>query len=172
MVKSIVFASSYPFQMLSFFGKLLSCHGMSQVTPSIFERRINPIFFALFCFGLSLLFMGVGVLMKQLDIFDMGERFAWTCGGAFLFFFGIFNSVFSLSSGNLNKYWGVSMLAFALLAILTAVAATWISGIPIQEAGTFKWIYFVVTIGYLAFLSITGFIKRIFVVIQKENAKK
>ena len=55
------------------------------------------------------------------------------------------------------------------LALTTGLFAWFVSSLSIGEAGSYKWIYFVVTIGYLVFLSMMGFMKNIVDFAQKED---
>jgi len=74
-----------------------------------------------------------------------------------------------LASKDLNKYWGRSMLSFAVLATISAGIAYFFSALSIEEIGPYKWIYFVLTFGYLVFLSILGFMKRIVDFAERED---
>jgi hypothetical protein len=70
------------------------------------------------------------------------------------------------------KYWGRSIYSFAGLAAASGLLAWGLSGLSISEAGSYKWIYFVVTFGYLVFLSMIAFMKQIVEFAQKEEWNK
>lgn len=99
----------------------------------------------------------------------ISDQFPWTIATSFLLFYAIFNSVISLASKDLNKYWGRSMLCFAVLACSSALVAYFFSALTIDEIGPYKWIYFVLSFGYLVFLSILGFMKRIVDFAERED---
>ncbi|MEO0779409.1 MAG: hypothetical protein AAF146_22810, partial [Bacteroidota bacterium] len=84
-------------------------------------------------------------------------------------FFALINSLSSLSAEDLNKYWGRSMLAFAALAVASGLTAYGLSSLSINEAGSYRWIFIVLTFGYLVFLSIIGLMKNIVEFAERED---
>jgi len=95
--------------------------------------------------------------------------FPWSIAATFLLFFAIANSISSISAKDLNQYWGRSMLCFAGLALGSGMLAYLFSSLTIGEAGTYKWIFIVLTFGYMVFLSIIGFMKRIVDFAEQED---
>jgi len=90
---------------------------------------------------------------------------------ASILFYAICSSVLSLRSPDMNRYWRDSILAFVGLTVLSAVAATVISGVGIDEAGSFRWIFVVLAIGFLVFLSIVRVMKRIVDIAIKQDER-
>ncbi|MFK7933403.1 MAG: hypothetical protein AB8G22_07825 [Saprospiraceae bacterium] len=142
---------------------------MDPNTSDFYEKAYNPFLQA----GIILAGMITVVILSKLvnstGLLDVGPKFAWMSAASFMLFFAVFNSVFSLSSKNLNRYWGRSIMAFMGLAAVMAGAAYLFSGMTIDEAGSYRWIFFVVTFGYLVFLSIMGAMKNIVEFAQKEE---
>jgi hypothetical protein len=58
------------------------------------------------------------------------------------------------------------------MAAVSGLIAYFMAGIPFEEIGAYKWIYFVITFVYLVFISIIGFMKRIVNFAQKEEWTK
>ena len=83
--------------------------------------------------------------------------------------FALFNSIFSLSSENLMKYWGKSLYCFMGLAAGAGFFAYLLSSLTMNEAGSYRWIYIVVAIGYLVFLSMMAMLRRIVEFAQREE---
>lgn len=81
----------------------------------------------------------------------------------------MFNSIYSLSAKDTGKYWSRSMIGFAGLAIFSGLLAWLFSQVSIGDARSYKWIYFVLTFGYLVFLSMMAFMKRVVEFAQKEE---
>lgn len=106
-------------------------------------------------------------LMVKLNIMDSYDKFYWMSASAFLLLYAIFNSLISLGSDNIS-YWGSSIIMFILLAVLAGGVAFALSGIGIYDAGSYSFIYVVVSFGYLVFISIMGFVKKIVAFAQKE----
>jgi hypothetical protein len=139
---------------------------------SIFESKIDPVhqaagtLVAIFVF--SIIGVGIGAGTDGL----VGVKWPWLCAASFLLFFALFNAIMSATTNNLMKYWGRSIYSFAGLAAASGLLAWGLSGLSISEAGSYKWIYFVVTFGYLVFLSMIAFMKQIVEFAQKEEWNK
>ena len=138
-------------------------------SQSFFSRALSPILQAAIVFGAILVFTVLSKLVKLTGLMEVNPRFPWMCSAAFMLFFAMFNSVFSLSSENMMKYWGKSIYSFLGLAVASGLVAYLFSSIPINEAGSYRWIYFVLTIGYLVFLSMMAFMRRVVDFAQREE---
>ena len=138
---------------------------------SIFETRIDPLLQAGATLAAVLVFDIIGTLALSGDDGTgvIGGKWAWLTAASFLLFFALFNAIMSASAPNLMKYWGRSIYAFLGVAVGSGLLAWGFSGMPIGEAGSYKWIFFVVTFGYLVFLSMIAFMKRIVDFAQKEE---
>ena len=121
-----------------------------------------------------LLVMAGGKIMETTSLVEVDQRFPWLTSASFMLFFALFNSVFSLSADNLNKYWSQSIPSFAALAALSGLLAWLFSSITIFEAGSYWWIFIVVSFGYLVFLSLMGMARKIVEFAEREewNAPK
>lgn len=142
------------------------------MNPNSFDfytKAYNPFLQAAIIFITMITIVLLSKLVNALGILEIGPKFAWMSAASFMLFFAVFNSVFSLSSKNLNRYWGRSIMAFMGLAAISAGAAYLFSSMSIDEAGSYRWIYIVVTFGYLVFLSIMGAMKNIVEFAQKEE---
>ncbi len=142
---------------------------MKNTESTIYDKGYDPIMQAAFVLSLIIGVTIIGKLINTIGIMTISDQFPWTTATSFLLFFAIFNSVISLASKDLNKYWGRSMLSFVFLAAISAGVAYFFSALSIEEIGPYKWIYFVLTFGYLVFLSILGFMKRIVDFAEKED---
>jgi hypothetical protein len=107
-------------------------------------------------------------ILNKLGVFDAYPKFYWMSACAFLLIYSIFNSVISLRVENSPNYWGSSIMMFVSLAGLSGLLAYFLSGIGIYDAGSYSFIYVVVTFGYLVFISIMNFVKKIVDFAQKE----
>lgn len=136
---------------------------------SIFERDIDPLYQAGGALVAVLLFdiLGAGFGAATDDV--IVNTWPWLVAASFLLFFALFNAILSATTKNLIKYWGRSIYSFLGLAVLSGLLAWGFSGLPIGKAGSYKWIFFVVTFGYLVFLSMVAFMKKIVEFAQKEE---
>lgn len=113
----------------------------------------------------------VNLLAKLLQISGMQvtPRFPWMAAAAFLLLFSIFNSVASLFAADGVKYWGRSIYSFLGLALGSGLMAYVFSSLSISEAGSYRWIFVVLTFGYLVFISIINIARRIVEFAQREE---
>ncbi len=136
---------------------------------SFFEKAYDPIIQAAIVLALGLIVMVGGKLMGMTDIMRVSDRFPWMTATSFLLFYAMFNSIFSLSSKDMNKYWGRSMLAYVGLIVCSGLLAYLFSSMSINNAGSYRWIMIVLTFGYLVFMSIVRFMKNIVEFAEKEE---
>lgn len=142
---------------------------MNKNETSFFEKAYNPFLQASVVFGAGIVVTLCAKLVHLSGLIEVPQRFPWMSAAAFLLFFAVANSVFSLSSKNMMKYWGRSIYSFMGLAFSSSLAAYLFSSLSINEAGSYRWIFFVLTIGYLVFLSIMTTMRRIVDFAQKEE---
>lgn len=136
---------------------------------SLFERKIDPVrqAAAVFCGATAIMFGSW--LLSKMGIFAVERLFAWSIATGFLLLYGIANSVFSLNADNFASYWGRSVYSYLGLAFANGMVAWGISGVPIGEAESYKWIYIVVTFGFLVFISMVNFMKKIVQFAEREE---
>ena len=138
-------------------------------STSIFNKGLNPILQASITFGGVIVFILCAKLVKLTGLIYVPDRFPWMTAASFLLLFAMFNSVFSLSAENVMKYWGKSIYSYLGLAFASGLAAYFFSAMSIDEAGSYRWIYVVLTIGYLIFLGMMAFMRRIVEFAQREE---
>ncbi|MBK8555010.1 MAG: hypothetical protein IPL65_04210 [Lewinellaceae bacterium] len=139
------------------------------MSNSLFQGKFNPFRQALLILGASITFMLLEFLFRQMHLFNPDPLFAWSIATASLLFFAIFNSVLSLRADSFSKYWSQSMYSYLGMAFLNSLAAWMFSSISLNDAGSYKSIYVVISIGFLVFLSIVNFIKKIVQFAEKEE---
>jgi len=134
-----------------------------------FDKLDRPPIQAAVVFAAALVIMGIGWLLTASDIFTLDRLFAWSIGSAFMLFFAMMNSILSLRATSFVKYWGASMYSYLALTLCTSMAAWGFSGIALREAGSYRWIYIVVTVGFMVFLSMINFMKIIVRYAEREE---
>ncbi len=138
------------------------------MADSIYEQRFDPVKQAAIALAGVLVFNLVAKAL-QLGGAVEGNRFPWMTAASFMLLFALFNSVFSVATDNMMKYWGRSLYSFMGLAVIAGLLAWAFSGLTISEAGSYRWIYIVVTIGYLVFLAMMAFMRQVVDFAQKEE---
>lgn len=134
----------------------------------ISDKARQPLWQFIYCIAGSLFVTLVFWSLVRFNVIDNHPKFYWQSATAFLLLYAIFNSLISLTAPNTGKYWSSSIMMFALLAVLAGGAAYLFSGVSVYDAGSYSFIYFVITFGYLVFISIMGFVKKIVAFAQKE----
>ena len=137
-------------------------------TP-ISQRNFSPITQAAMVLAGGLSLMLVGWALTVSGVFPLERLFAWSMAAAFLLLFAIFNSLMSLRADSFAKYWGRSMYSFVGLALCLGIAAWLFSGVPIDAAESYRWIFIVVTFGFVVFLSLVNFMKIIVRFAEREE---
>jgi hypothetical protein len=136
---------------------------------TIFERKIDPLRQAAMFLAAAVLFMLITLLLNQTGWYEVDRLFPWSIATAFLLLYAVFNSLMSLNSDSSAKYWGRSVYGFIGLAFANGLAAWLFSGIPLRQAQSYQWIYIVVTIGFLVFLSMINAMRKIVQFAEKEE---
>ena len=136
---------------------------------SIFEKTFDPVYQAGIALGGVIVISILAKLLGLTGLVDVPKRFPWMSAASFMLLFAIFNSIFSLSSKVLMKYWARSFYSFMGLAVGAGLFAYLLSSLTIDEAGSYRWIYIVVTIGYLVFMSMMAMLRKIVDFAQREE---
>ena len=137
------------------------------------EKRLNsPIVQAIVVLSAAVIIMAIGWVFKRFQPESSDKLFAWSIGAAFTLFFAMLNSLLSLRADSFMKYWQTSMYSYMALAFGTGMVAWGFSGVPIGEAGSYKWIYLVISIGFIVFLTMVNFMKTIVTFAEKEEWNK
>ncbi|HFC00537.1 MAG TPA: hypothetical protein ENJ53_07005 [Phaeodactylibacter sp.] len=119
--------------------------------------------------GSSVITMVLAKAATMSGIADFKEILPWIIATSFILFYVVFNTVFGLQTDDMNKYWVQSLISYAGLAIISGGLAYLFSSVSLNEAGTIKWIFYILTFAYLVFLSVVKFIKRIVTFAENET---
>ncbi len=142
---------------------------MGYAEESFYTKAYNPFLQSAVAMG-GVLAVTLGAKFIALTgLLDVPVRFPWMTAAVFMLCFALFNSVFSLSADNMPRYWGRSMYSFLGLAVFSGLMAWLFSSLTISEAGSYRWIFIVVTIAYLVFLSMMAVMRRIVDFAQREE---
>jgi len=138
---------------------------------SIFQKEIHPFYQA----GVAILLNAVGILffkgISSKDSLVADGIILWEVSFSILLGFMIFNSVFSIQYNNRAKYFRESIFSFLLVAAAGGLLAHHISGISMDEAGSFRWMYICFTFTYLVFISIVNLMRKLMDVAKRQDAR-
>lgn len=135
---------------------------------SILEKKIHPLRQAL---AIALVVIVFLILVKMGRSENANPRLFWEIAASGLLFFAIMNSVLSIAYEDQNFYWLYSIMGFGGLIVSCGGLAFLFSGITIDEAGSFRWIFLVFTMGYIILLAIVRTMKKIITIAQREDKR-
>jgi len=95
----------------------------------------------------------------------------WLVAASFVLIYVIFNSIISYGTNEVNKYVPRSIIGFVGLILLSCVIAQFLSRVPIDEAGTYKWLFVVFTMCYIVFLLIVRMMRKIIDLAQEQDKR-
>jgi hypothetical protein len=144
---------------------------MSEKDSSFFEKDIPPVTQLKYALGITLIIQILYYLFNRsaTDLSTLSDYY--TIPMAFTLVFGIFNAILSLSSKDQNKYYGVSIINYVIYCGVTIAVGRLLSGISIDEAGSYRWIYFVFSFGYIFFLALVRTMRWIVNIAQKNDKR-
>ena len=142
---------------------------MEKPESSFFEKLYNPILQGAAFLSTTFIVMLVTKLLQWTKFADIAPQAFWLIAGTVTLAFAIINSVLSLSTKDVNNYWTRSIPTYAALMILNGFLAYLFSAMTMEEAGTFRFIFTVLTFGYLLFLSVMRFMRKIVEMAQEED---
>jgi len=135
---------------------------------AIFQKPLNQ---AALIVVMSIIFTLVDfVLPHHNELFEV-DAGSWIVGTSMIFCFIIINTIVALRSEPIMPYWSKSVMIFIGLLVFTYVWCYMLTGKHIDEVGSFRWLWIVLTIVYLVFFIIARTMKRI-VDIANEQDKK
>ncbi|HLP95874.1 MAG TPA: hypothetical protein VK168_17650 [Saprospiraceae bacterium] len=134
-----------------------------------FDRMDHPPVQAVATFCVALILMALGWLSTISGMMEVDRLYAWSIGAAFMLFFAMMNSLLSLKAASFVKYWGSSIYSYLGLGFGTSMLAWGFSGVTLSQAGSYRWIYIVVTVGFIVFLTLVNLMKIIVRFAEKEE---
>ena len=138
---------------------------------SIFQREISPFIQAGFAMGINVL----GIFLMK-GIVDSGSKLddgivLWEVSFSILLAFMLFNSVLSIPYNNRTVYFRNSIFSFLAVAGVGGLLAHYVSGVSMDAAGSFRWLYIVFTFTYLVFISIVNLMRVIMEIAKRQDAR-
>ena len=142
---------------------------MIKFDPNLVIKK--PEYQAIIVFLAGLLLALLDKLATAIGLWESASNNAWIIMTAFVLFYALFNSILSLKADSMNRYWSRSIMSFVGLIAVSIGVSTLLSGIGIDEAGSFRWLFLVLTIGYLVFLVIVRLMRRIVEIAIKQDER-
>lgn len=140
-----------------------------QQKSTFFDKPFDPVRLLIYVFaGYLILVLGFKVF-ELAGFAEPSIKLPYMVGGAFMFIFAMFGSLFVVKAKEVSKYLGRVIYCYLGLTVATILVSWLLTGKSIGEVGTFKWIYLVLTVGFMIFLGIMIFARRIIEYAEKEE---
>ncbi len=108
-----------------------------------------------------ILFTFIDNLMPHDDAFFKVNAGPWIVSTAMVLLFIIINTVVALRIELIIPYWSLSIISFLALLAFSYGWCFILTGKHIDEVGSFRWLWIVLTLVYFVFFGITRTMKRI-----------
>lgn len=132
---------------------------------TILEKLSHPLIQVLLVF---ILFLVSNLIFK---FFTAEPNFPWTLAIAFQLLFIIYNIILGLINKPKKWYWMYSLAGFVILMFVNSFMAKSLSGLSMDQAGTYRWIYFVLLPVFFLFIGITTLIRKIVALAEQEDRR-
>jgi hypothetical protein len=136
---------------------------------SILDQNISPFKQLIISLLLAIILMLFSKISPVIPYSKTAHILPWTslCGA--ILFYAITNSILSFGASANKYYWMQSILCYVTLLAVGGLIAWQMTGIGIYDAGSVSWIYVVLSMGYLVFLSIVNLIKFVVALAQRDD---
>ena len=141
---------------------------MEKITAEIGR---DPVKQAILIFGIATLIVGVEAILFSFGAINRDPLSPWITFTSFILFFALTTCVLSLRAPSQRWYWNRSILSFIGVVVASALFGQLFSGLSINEAGSFRWLFIVMSIGYLVFMSIVRLMRRIMDIVIKQDER-
>ncbi|MBK8701415.1 MAG: hypothetical protein IPN29_18465 [Saprospiraceae bacterium] len=138
---------------------------------SIFEMNISPFRLVIWTILGALFFQIIVSIFNRGESAVFFQRTHYTIVLSFLMVFSMFCAVLSLSSKDEDNYWWKSLAAYTIQAIVGGLTAYAFTGLSPDEAGPFRWMFFVFTFGFILLLAIFRTMRFLMGLAQKEDRR-
>lgn len=110
------------------------------------------------------------MLPHRQDLFEVNSG-PWIVSTAMILCFVILNAIIALRAEPIIPYWTQSVMYFIALLVFTYFWCYLLSGRHIDEVGSFRWLWIVLTLVYMVFFAIARSVKRIIDLANRQDEK-
>lgn len=132
---------------------------------------LNPFYQAMLVVILMIVFGLIDVMLPHSELVLDIDAGTWIVSTAMILFYVILNSVVALRIEPILPYWRNSIFSYVGLLVIAYGWSFLLSGKHIDDVGSFRWLWFVLTLVYLVFFTIARSMKRIVDIAIKQDRK-
>jgi len=143
------------------------------MSTSLFTRAIHPAKQFVVFFGFFILYVLVVYVLQKTEAIDPNPTMYWEGSFTTLMIYIIFSSALSFSYPSKTKYFMSAIICFVVLMVTTGFLALYFSGqhIDVGGAGSFRWMFMMLTFSYLVLLTIVNSMFKILEFVKKQDAR-
>jgi hypothetical protein len=131
----------------------------------------KPLYQLLLVMAMSIVFSLVDkVLPHHTELLEVNSG-SWIVGTAMILCFIILNTVVALRIEPIIPYWSKSVIFYIGLLVFSYGWCYLLSGKGIDDAGSFRWLWLVLTLVYMVFFAIARSMKRIVDYANRQDEK-
>jgi len=138
---------------------------------SIFRMQVHPLKQAGIAVSIELVILLLVKLMMRTGTISDNPTFCWEVVFTLMLAYMLFNAMLSFPYKNRNQYFVYSLIGYVIVALLGGIMAHLFSGVSMDEAGSFRWLYMLLTFCYLVFLTIANAIWKIIEMAKKQDSR-
>jgi hypothetical protein len=139
--------------------------------PSILTKNISPYYQSAFIFGMLLLFDLYSIGSKEGGDTIIFAKSIWRNCVAMLLFFILANCILSLGSNANLKYVRDSIFAYMGLAFMGGSLSYFICKTSMDQAGSFRWLFIVLSMVFIIFLAMINTMKFLVELAKRQDSK-
>ena len=132
-----------------------------QATSKYIMLFLKPLNQALLAAGLMIVFTLVDLVMPHDNVLFEEDAGTWIVTTAMIFCYVILNAVVAIRIEPILPYWRNAVFCYLGLMVFAYLWGWLLTGKHIDDVGSFRWLWLVLTLVYVVFFSIARSIKRI-----------
>lgn len=121
----------------------------------------NPFYQAGLVAGMTIVFSLVDLVLPDSNVLLPPGAGTWTVATAMILCYVILNTFMALRIETIIPYWSRSVFLYIGLLAFSYLWSWLLTGKHIDDVGTFRWLWFVLTLAYMVFFGISRSMKRI-----------
>jgi cytochrome bd-type quinol oxidase subunit 2 len=135
---------------------------------SILSRKLHPVKLAMITILLMIAVMLILSLSSDQEL-ESNKLFYWEIVLVFALAFALFSCVYSLNASNRTVYFISSILSYLSILVIGILLASYYSGLSIDKAGSFEWLFKLFSFCYLLLISVFNLMSTVMALIKKQD---
>ena len=138
---------------------------------SVYNKEVSPYRQALVASVLQLIVLGITRMLMSGGQMNETPTLFWEIAFTIMMTYMLFSAMLSFPYKKRGEYFYKSIIGYVVVAFSGGFLADWLSGISMDEAGSFRWLYLLLTFCYLVFLSIANAMWKIIEMAKKQDSR-